>query len=650
MTLPTATPARARFHAWQWVALVLIAGCFAALLASEQCREEAAQADTLVCEVLTRQSTVSGLAETMEADLVYRAVEARPQQRRVRPTPAGSDGKLWQYQFPVAPQGLSGLILRAPGRVELVRFYNAQGQSVARLAVERFRPGPMEASDGLQIVLRPAADGSSRPVWISARLTPAASSVAYMVRWVFFYTAIFTALAACLRRFFASGGSLEVCWPARWLRPWAQFAHRAAPAQWGLVVGLTLAMATVSAYNAHPDEYLHCAAARYYRADNWLPPAADDRRVQDSYSRYGVTYLQELDVVYALAGKFSLLTGLLAGKEHLALRLFNVCLFAGLAALACRSGRAESAWPLLVCPQLWYIFGYFNADAFAFFASMLLVWQLGPTDSLLHRFLREGRSKWTGAAWAGCLLGVISISKTNYYPILLLAMGFAGWMLLGPADFVARRKMAQRWIAVFALAAVIFAVRTGYDQWLYRFEKAARIGQVIEMHAQPGFKTSELAHGGYWGLNLRGQGVGLAEMMTAPRWREESFMSFSGMYHWMDLAGPPLYYRAMAYLYLALAAAVFWGVMRKATRREALLAIAAAGICAATVFASVWHSWVGDFQPQGRYLFAILPIFVFIGLRCRQAVTSPAVVLLGAAAFTLSLYSFVFVALAQIPK
>src|ERR1700687_171764 len=75
---------------------------------------------------------------------------------------------------------------------------------------------------------------------------------------------------------------------------------------------LALVMALISAYNVdaeqwfgHPDEYLHRSAARYY-IDHWLPPKVGDAATLDSYSRaYGNSYLNELEVVYPLAGKFS---------------------------------------------------------------------------------------------------------------------------------------------------------------------------------------------------------------------------------------------------------------------------------------------------------------------------------------------------------
>ncbi|MFP5239568.1 MAG: hypothetical protein ACLGQW_07055, partial [Acidobacteriota bacterium] len=85
------------------------------------------------------------------------------------------------------------------------------------------------------------------------------------------------------------------------------------------------AMSFVSAFNAHPDEKDHVGAGRYYM-DYWDPPKVGDERARGAYSNYGVSYLNQLDAVYFFAGKFARVVAPLAGKDYLALRLFNVCL------------------------------------------------------------------------------------------------------------------------------------------------------------------------------------------------------------------------------------------------------------------------------------------------------------------------------------
>jgi hypothetical protein len=68
------------------------------------------------------------------------------------------------------------------------------------------------------------------------------------------------------------------------------------------------------------------------------------------------------------------------------------------------------------------------------------------------------------------------------------------------------------------------------------------------------------------------------------------------------------------------------------------------------VAVSVWHSWVNDFQPQGRYLFAIFCIISVTLASYREKLNPLAINMFFAAVFVLSVYSYIFVALLRIPK
>ena len=71
-----------------------------------------------------------------------------------------------------------------------------------------------------------------------------------------------------------------------------------------------------------------------------------------------------------------------------------------------------------------------------------------------------------------------------------------------------------------------------------------------------------------------------------------------------------------------------------------------------TVFQSTWHSWVNDFQAQGRYLFPIGAMAGLVLARFAPAAnrTLPVTGVLAGAMYALSLYSFVWVGLARIAR
>jgi len=84
---------------------------------------------------------------------------------------------------------------------------------------------------------------------------------------------------------------------------------------------------------------------------------------------------------------------------------------------------------------------------------------------------------------------------------------------------------------------------------------------------------------------------------------EETIKSYAGYYGWMEYPGGNGYYRLFYGCYFAIA--ILWTVSILKSKRDVgsyLYLIAVNSIIAILFGASVWHSWTGDFQPQGRYL------------------------------------------------
>jgi hypothetical protein len=222
-----------------------------------------------------------------------------------------------------------------------------------------------------------------------------------------------------------------------------------------IAVALAFAMATVSAINqvptrwaGPPDEYLHRAAAHYY-LDHWLPPKVGDPATVDSYSReYGLSYVNDTDFVYLFAGKFAALIASVVPNHDLGFRLFNVLLLAIVAALC---GMRPAAFlifsPLLLSPQIWYIFSYFNGDAFALFLAVLIAYQIAEPGSLFNRQLDSPGTlrNFSGAIALGLLVGLLALSKRNYFTFLAFIPAAAFLLRLG--------RLSALLVAAFAIVA-----------------------------------------------------------------------------------------------------------------------------------------------------------------------------------------------------
>ncbi len=427
-------------------------------------------------------------------------------------------------------------------------------------------------------------------------------------------------------------------------------------AAWLIVMAATtwavFSMALSSAYKAHPDEKDHVGAGRYYM-EYWDPPAVGDERAKGAYSNYGVSYLNQLDSVYFFAGKFARLVKPLVGEDYLALRLFNVALFVWLMAMCwrLRGERRLAFLPFFLTPQAWYVFCYFNGDAMPLALSFAVVF-------LVSRLLELGESAAPQPGKAGWLLwglgltlGLLLVSKQNYYVFIAYALSF--WVLTALGGNVLPRVPVKSLVMVAVLAAAVFGARYGVNAWAVRHQAPDVVAKVAEKMAAPEFKPSATQKGeGFWGARMRARGVTLTEMFTGEwKWHVFTFRSAFGKYGAMDIEAPLLFYRWFGRteaLFLLLLVAPL--AMRGWDTRAGLVLWTAFAVL--TVGQSLWHSWNNDFQAQGRYLFPILAMTGCLLARFRNRLGrfELPVWATGALLWGMSLWSFVAVGLSRIPR
>jgi hypothetical protein len=116
----------------------------------------------------------------------------------------------------------------------------------------------------------------------------------------------------------------------------------------------------------------------------------------------------------------------------------------------------------------------------------------------------------------------------------------------------------------------------------------------------------------------------------------------------MNIYAPKAYYLAMALLYAAFSIYVLGVILMRRRRDEivqVVLLVACGGI---SVFISSYLSWSYALQPQGRYLFPLLPMIAIFLYSVRDLLKRTALTSFVLICFLLSVYSFVFVGLRRI--
>lgn len=476
---------------------------------------------------------------------------------------------------------------------------------------------------------------------------------------------------------------------------------------WPLVMLLavvTMAWLVRTDVSLSPDEATHVTTAHYH-FEHWLKPAIGAPELAPAYraSIYGISYLSTTDPVYAIAAKFAVAAWPLLQDDVLGLRLFNVLLLMWLVAAAARLRYGLMLMlPMLLMPQAWYLFGYFNGDAFPYALSTMLC-----LLALAHWMLPSQEAVLPARALAfGGLAGLLLLSKQNYWPCLMLlgmlwmaacrpGIGPRAWQTLSAtalglivalpfmldttlpaiqrtllaviclvallallallASWVLRQWRVRsswmpRWhlggwmaLGLCAVVGLKMVDELAYNAAPWSKERAAAALAAQERFADKDMRPSAFAAGGGNGrYRMRSQGKGLVELYRR-NWLGQSLRSGFGAYGFLDIDSPAPLKAAMQCTLVGVLVLALWRIRPEPTIGGVRIAVL---VSAASVFvASALFSWTGDYQPQGRYLLSIVPM-LGLGLALAGRGDGRLLRAVSSLGFLLALVSFVGVGLA----
>lgn len=418
-----------------------------------------------------------------------------------------------------------------------------------------------------------------------------------------------------------------------------------------VVLTLVSVMAGVSKYNVHPDELAHVRAAEYF-TDHYLPPPVGDSETLDTYSVYGSSRLHIGEIAYLFAGKFAQLLAPLRLDSYIAMRFFNVTLFGVLCLLALKFIHFRIILlPVLLSPQIWYIFSYFNSEGYSLFITLLVSYQMVSEKSSWNRLLtmEKVKSSLFAIIGLGILLSLLLLAKKNFYFYGLFLVLYFIWRLWFKKTVLTKSNLL-RIASVVIVGLTIFSAVRLTDNYINDFEKDKKKYEAEEAYASEQYKPSTPLDKKFGYLFLKDRGITAMEALRGYQWGEKSFRTAFGGYGYTSVSASPRYYDAVRYTALLLLFIVaVLGATRGGWEGRTLLAITfvtAVGL----ISMAFYHSWTRDFQAQGRYFLPIvgmLSIFVF---HLRHSLSNLACTLLFFTLFGISVYSFIFVGLAGISK
>ncbi|MBE0583378.1 MAG: hypothetical protein IH612_06390, partial [Desulfofustis sp.] len=389
--------------------------------------------------------------------------------------------------------------------------------------------------------------------------------------------------------------------------------------------------------------------------NNWLPPRIDDPAIEQTYSVYGVSRLNNGEIYYLLVGKLAKLAQAFYVPELFSLRLFNIALFALIVLYAAASVPVRMvAVPFLLSPQIWYLFSYCVSDAFGLFICFVAACEAVRPQSCLNRLLFDpeygGRRRIVASVWLALLLALLLLLKINYYPFIAFLAVIVCWRVFRTVDREQRRAGLISIGAVIVVAGLLAGLRIGADYYVNGLDRQEKVAAMQEKTAHQWYKPSTELHKKHIGLFLKQRGTTLLSMVKNHRWFEHTLQSGVGKYGYFTISGSEAYYQIFKWLLAIFLAVVLLTLLARGGLENALLTLLATVLTLALLGAALHRSWTVDFQAQGRYLFPMLPMLGVLLAKARQLFDTRLFILCVAHLFILSFYSFVFIALTAIPR
>lgn len=407
-----------------------------------------------------------------------------------------------------------------------------------------------------------------------------------------------------------------------------------------VLLALSFRVAFYSSLNSvHPDEANHLDAGRYYKS-HWKLAAIDDPDIKPSRSIFGVSYLDEPEVGYYIAGKFARLLESIVSPDTLNFRIFHLILLILSIGIIFWNRLPNSLLIPLLTPQVWYVFSYFNGDAFPLFLSLCCVFVVRRFWGVLQNE-NVTSSITTLSILLGSFTGLLLVSKKNYLFFLFFLMIVLLWQLFVIKD-AQQNKLFRKFITQSALVSLsLYLVVTIVDLSRNGIDRNAKLASIVEHSAGVPFKRSTPLSESYFALWLKDKGVAFEELFTVWKWHKSFYQSFVGQYGYMSVIMSERYYRIFKIVLLSILAFVLVQSVRKIETSVVFISFT---LCLTMLIAAtLYRSWTFDFQAQGRYLFPALSMLGIVVALNKQLDRSVVLQGLLLACYVLGTYSFVVI-------
>ncbi len=417
------------------------------------------------------------------------------------------------------------------------------------------------------------------------------------------------------------------------------------------VLALATTMAVLTKNNRHPDEYVHVAAAQYYR-DHVAPPQIGSQVIKDSYSVYGFSRLHTGEIAYLVAGTYLRLLEPFHINKYQAARSFNLLLLFILFILTLkREAFRIFMLPVLISPQVWYVFSYFNSDAFALFISLLACYLLVNPQSIFHKYIQNGLEPkdWVYLLISAALFACLLLTKKNFYFFILFLFLYFIWAVIFKVFKIDRAAVIR--IGVVVISGIgLFLTYWGADYLVNNFDRQQKLEIAQEKYAREEFKPSTPIEQKHSSLSMKDRGVSLREMVVNKGCLQTIFNSSFGKYGYTSITASNGYYEFLLINVILMTVLVGSSIVMRGGFSTTILLGIVVFVSTLLILAVVLRSWSIDFQPQGRYLLPVIGMIAVLLHHSHRIIPRSLFNFLLGSMYLSAVYNFVSVGLTEIEK
>lgn len=417
------------------------------------------------------------------------------------------------------------------------------------------------------------------------------------------------------------------------------------------VLALTTTMAVITKNNRHPDEYVHVAAAQYYR-DHVAPPQIGSEVIKDSYSVYGFSRLHTGEIAYLVAGTYLRLLEPFHINKYQAARSFNLLLLFILFVLTLkREAFRIFMLPVLISPQVWYVFSYFNSDAFALFITLLACYVVVNPQSIFHKYIDNGLESqdWVYLFISAALFACLLLTKKNFYFFILFLFLYFIWAVIFKVFKIDRAAFIR--IGFVVITGIgLFLTYWGADYLVNNFDRQQKLEMAQEKYAREEFKPNTPIEQKHSSLSMKDRGVSLREIVVNKRCLQTIFNSSFGKYGYTSITASNGYYEFLLINVILMTVLVGSSIVMRGGLSTTILLGIVVFVSALLILVVVLRSWSIDFQPQGRYLLPVIGMIAVLLHHSHRIIPRSLFNLLLGSMYLSAVYNFVSVGLTEIEK